>query len=145
MAGLNEWYHEGLSFECTQCGSCCTGAPGYVWVSPVEVERLADGLSLTVEAFGSQYLRYVRNRFSLVERSNGDCVFWDSKVGCQVYDSRPDQCRSWPFWHGNIDTKASWEATAEHCPGCNRGRTWDLIEIGQMLKRSPDRSNWPEQ
>ena len=27
------WYaEEGLAFECTGCGDCCTGAPGYVWV-----------------------------------------------------------------------------------------------------------------
>ena len=28
-----EWYRDGLRFECTRCGACCTGAPGYVWVT----------------------------------------------------------------------------------------------------------------
>ena len=27
----------GLRFECTQCGDCCTGAPGYVWVNKAEI------------------------------------------------------------------------------------------------------------
>ena len=35
------WYRDGLRFECTQCGKCCTGAPGYVWVDDDEVEALS--------------------------------------------------------------------------------------------------------
>ena len=27
------WYAEGLKFTCSQCGNCCTGGPGYVWIS----------------------------------------------------------------------------------------------------------------
>ena len=27
------WYHLGLRFQCTGCGDCCTGAPGYVWIN----------------------------------------------------------------------------------------------------------------
>ena len=30
--GQQAWYSEGLRFECTQCGACCSGEPGYVWV-----------------------------------------------------------------------------------------------------------------
>ena len=36
------WYQDGLAFSCTRCGACCTGAPGYVWVSPEEIGRLAE-------------------------------------------------------------------------------------------------------
>ena len=25
------WYRDGLRFQCTQCGNCCTGDPGVVW------------------------------------------------------------------------------------------------------------------
>ena len=35
------WYRDGLAFSCTRCGACCTGGPGYVWVSPEEIEELA--------------------------------------------------------------------------------------------------------
>ena len=35
------WYQDGLAFECTRCGACCTGAPGYVWVNDEEIARLA--------------------------------------------------------------------------------------------------------
>ena len=35
------WYDAGLKFQCTRCGACCTGAPGYVWVNGEEIARLA--------------------------------------------------------------------------------------------------------
>jgi len=27
------WYADGLSFTCTCSGNCCTGGPGFVWMS----------------------------------------------------------------------------------------------------------------
>ena len=35
------WYADGLNFTCTQCGNCCTGGPGFVWISREEIVRLA--------------------------------------------------------------------------------------------------------
>ena len=35
------WYKDGLAFTCTQCGNCCTGGPGYVWLSDAEIDRFA--------------------------------------------------------------------------------------------------------
>ena len=31
------WYAAGLQFGCTECGNCCAGAPGYVWISTEEI------------------------------------------------------------------------------------------------------------
>ena len=38
------WYKDGLQFTCTQCGDCCTGAPGVVWVTDDELREIADYL-----------------------------------------------------------------------------------------------------
>ena len=35
------WYADGLRFECSQCGDCCTGEPGYVWVDEAEITAMA--------------------------------------------------------------------------------------------------------
>ena len=35
------WYQDGLRFQCTRCGACCTGAPGYVWVNDEELVAIA--------------------------------------------------------------------------------------------------------
>src|SRR6185437_3307857 len=96
------WYKEGLRFECTQCGDCCTGAPGYVWVNRQEIEQLAALVGLDTADFEKRYVRTVGVRKTLVEFDNGDCVFFDGKSRkCTVYDARPRQCRSWPFWESN--------------------------------------------
>ena len=71
------WYRDGLAFSCTRCGACCTGAPGYVWVSPEEIERLAAYRGQSVQEFSARFVRKVGHRYSLIERPGGDCIFWD--------------------------------------------------------------------
>ena len=132
------WYREGLSFTCTLCGACCTGAPGYVWVSIDEIERLVSARGESLEKFGEQFLRRVGDRLSLTERPNGDCVFWDAGSGCTVYEARPDQCRTWPFWTQNIETAEDWEATRQVCPGSGQGRLYSVGEIEAAAARSPE-------
>ena len=53
MAGIpkNVWYADGLRFRCTQCGDCCTGAEGYVWVNQAEIDAMAARVGMTAEAF----------------------------------------------------------------------------------------------
>ncbi len=52
------WYKDGLRFKCTQCGDCCTGAPGYVWVNQAEIEGIAAELGESdVEAFEDEYVQ----------------------------------------------------------------------------------------
>lgn len=124
------WYHEGLRFECTACGACCTGAPGHVWVNQAEIEALAALLKVDLETFERQYVRQVGIRRSLIERPGGDCVLYDAKSrGCRAYEARPRQCRTWPFWASNLRTADSWAKMAEGCPGANRGPLHALDEI----------------
>lgn len=40
------WYADGLRFECTRCGHCCTGEPGTVRVYEEEIGTLASFLKL---------------------------------------------------------------------------------------------------
>ena len=117
------WYKDGLRFQCTQCGNCCTGAPGYVWVNNEEIETLAAFLDLTKAAFEKKYVRSVGVRRSLIEYENGDCVFFDNQTRkCTVYEARPRQCRTWPFWDSNVRTEKDWQHTCEVCPGSGKGQ-----------------------
>ena len=76
MADPRPWYHEGLPFTCTQCGDCCTGAPGYVWVNAEEIEAMMATLGESDRTkFERQYVRRIGVRKSLKEYRNGDCVF----------------------------------------------------------------------
>lgn len=124
------WYGDGLRFQCTACGDCCTGAPGYVWVNKSEIADLAALVGLSVPLFEQRYVRKVGIRKSLLERRNGDCVFFDPQSRrCEVYGARPQQCRTWPFWESNLRTAGDWELTSRACPGCNQGKLYSLQEI----------------
>ena len=132
--GDQPWYKNGLRFRCTQCGDCCTGASGFVWVNKEEIANLAAKLEMDIGKFEEQYIRLVGIRKSLVELSNGDCIFFDNGTRkCQVYEVRPRQCRTWPFWESNVRTQEAWEETCQVCPGSGHGRLHRLDAINQQL------------
>ena len=129
------WYKDGLRFQCTQCGDCCTGAPGHVWVNQDEIEALARKLGVEVAQFERQYVRRVGVRRSLIEFSNGDCVFFDGGTRkCTVYDARPRQCRTWPFWQSNVKSPEAWEQTCQVCPGSGQGPLVPLEQIVHQIQ-----------
>jgi len=125
------WFaKEGLQFTCTQCGDCCTGAPGFVWVNGDEIKALAARLGLDEAEFERRYVRKVGLRKSLIEHANGDCVFLHPQTrGCTVYEDRPRQCKTWPFWDSNIKSPEAWRETCEVCPGSGTGKLYTLEQI----------------
>jgi uncharacterized protein len=124
------WYKDGLQFRCTGCGDCCTGAPGYVWVNADEILQLAQQIGLSAEEFEDTYTRKIGIRRSLKEFPNGSCVFFDEeKRKCQVYQARPRQCRTWPFWDSNVKTESAWAETCRACPGSGTGKLYSLEHI----------------
>jgi hypothetical protein len=135
----DEWYADGLRFTCTCCGNCCTGPPGYVWLTDAEAARIAAHLGLDESDFRQRCTRRIEGRLSLVERATDhghDCVFLDrdsvpGKAVCSVYAERPLQCRTWPFWPENLRTRRSWQSVrrATPCPGMDQGRLVPAEEI----------------
>jgi len=126
------WYKDGLKFECTGCGECCTGAPGFVWVNKQEIAEMARiaGFADDIDEFERHYVRRVGIRKSLREMpDSGDCVFLDENRRCMVYEARPRQCRTWPFWDSNLRSPTDWESTCEVCPGSGKGKLYQLEEI----------------
>lgn len=124
------WYREGLRFECTGCGACCSGAPGHVWVEEDEIEQMAAQLEMPVDQFERKFIRRVGTRYSLVEYPDGDCIFLDAESRkCTIYSARPVQCRTWPFWTSNVQTRRDWKQTCRECPGSGTGRLYTLEEI----------------
>jgi Fe-S-cluster containining protein len=123
MGGLNmlpddpPWYSEGLHFKCTECGQCCTGAPGYTWVSKKEIKAIANYLNLPEKEFAKRFLRKAKGRDALLEDpSNYDCIFLKEKK-CQIYPVRPKQCRTFPWWPQTLKTPAHWREAAKMCEG----------------------------
>src|SRR4051812_28740106 len=97
------WYSNGLQFTCQQCGNCCTGGPGYVWISDEELSRLATHLKMSPLEVVEKYCRRVEGKLSLKEirtaSGNYDCIFLveqktsqgngdrvvQPKRGCSIY------------------------------------------------------------
>jgi Fe-S-cluster containining protein len=114
------WYSQGLSFECTGCGQCCTGSPGYIWINEQEIEQIAAHLHLPVQEFARRYLRSINGRFSLLERAHTyDCIFLKDKK-CQIYSLRPTQCRTFPWWPQNLKSEQDWKEAAKWCEGISK-------------------------
>ena len=126
------WYRDGLRFECSQCGHCCTGEPGFVWVNDEEVAAIAAAIGEPIDEFLAMRTRKAKGQRTLREKANGDCIFWDQRKGCTVYAVRPRQCRTWPFWESNVETPEDWEQTTRICPGSGEGK---LIGVDEILQR----------
>jgi Fe-S-cluster containining protein len=151
------WYADGLHFTCSQCGNCCTGGPGFVWVSEVEIGRLAEYLKVSREEVVEKYCRAVGEKYSLKETLRQglyDCVFLkevkgesreggekvvQSKRVCSIYPVRPLQCRTWPFWDGVLAGKAIWEEAGKRCHGMDRGKFYSKERIEALR----DAKDWP--
>jgi Fe-S-cluster containining protein len=128
------WYREGLRFECTRCGNCCTGAPGFVWVSDDELRELARFRNEPVETVRAVYTRVAHRGRTLREKADGDCIFYDRSQGCTVYSVRPRQCRTWPFWESTVRDPQAWEATCQSCPGAGKGELISEEEITRRIR-----------
>ncbi len=107
---------------CETCeGNCCIGESGYVWVTPAEIKAIATHLGLDEEVFRAKHLRKVGYRYSLKENKLGEsyeCAFFDkNKRQCSIYEVRPSQCRSFPFWDY---FKEHITEVEEECPGIIR-------------------------
>jgi Fe-S-cluster containining protein len=147
------WFADGLKFTCAQCGNCCTGAPGYVWINDEEIGWLAAFLQLSREQTIERFCRRIGSRISLKEhrtpQEQYDCIFLKEVKGrggqvkkvCSVYEVRPLQCRTWPFWDGLLSSKKNWDEAGKRCHGINHGsRKFTRKQIESLR----DASDWPD-
>ena len=128
----NPWYKDGLRFECQRCGSCCRGEPGVVWITKRETKYISVSLGVSTDLFTENYLRLINGRISLLEHDNGDCVMYDN--GCKIYETRPRQCKTFPFWSSNLKNKTEWEEQEKTCPGIGKGKLYTPEEIDNSLR-----------
>ncbi|MEA3384204.1 MAG: YkgJ family cysteine cluster protein [Campylobacterota bacterium] len=104
---------------CSTCdGNCCIGESGYIWISKDEIVKLASYLNINVEELAYRYLFKVGYKFSIKEKqlttNSYACIFFDiDKKQCGIYDARPNQCRTFPFWEY---FKNNIKEVKEECP-----------------------------
>ena len=107
------------SDACSTCeGKCCTGESGYIYVSKNEIIKIAELLNLSVNDFAVEYLFKKSYKYSIKEvvyKDSHECIFYDRKTnGCTIYEARPSQCITFPFWDYY---KTRVDELKEECPG----------------------------
>lgn len=140
MSG-DAWWSDGLRFTCAQCGSCCGGVPGTISFTDGELAKMAARLGVSEAEFLERYVWYKYDgKRSLRERDDLDCIMLDSETKrCTIYDVRPAQCRTFPFWEDVLDSPASWRMYASTCPGMGRGELHSAEEISSRLSERTDK------
>ena len=84
-------------------------------LAPKDVNRLAEHFGLTTEAFLEQYAEECNGKYQLTTGQDAYCIFF--REGCTVHDAKPDICRAWPFFRGNIEDPSSLDMAKEYCLG----------------------------
>lgn len=83
--------------DCTSCGRCCKVLKPTL--SEADQLRLAECLVITVGQLKDQYLKYDNDEDEPGWRiKDTPCPFLKENK-CSVYESRPDDCRGYPYLH----------------------------------------------
>ncbi len=105
--------------KCSSCeGNCCIGESGFIWITIDEIEKLALHLNIPIKEVFETYLVKYDYKFSIKEKqlspNNYACIFFDlTKKQCSIYEARPSQCRTFPFWE---HFKTNIEEVKKECP-----------------------------
>ena len=132
------FWTSGVRFECQQSGKCCAsrGEYGYIYLTREDRERLASRLGLGIDTFLQTYCS-VTDGFVHLRDPERDCEFLEG-ARCGVYEARPSQCRTWPFWPENLNAR-TWKAeVATFCPGVGHGKLYSAQEIRAIKNETKD-------
>lgn len=135
MSEKREWWTEGVRFQCQGSGRCCVsrGEFGFVYLTLEDRRRMAKVLGVTTSAFTRKYCTVTDGVYHLRE-PGPRCIFLEGK-SCTVYDGRPEQCRTWPFWPEVMSAKTWAKEVAAFCPGVGKGPKISGEEIRDTLER----------
>lgn len=103
-----------FDFKCVGCAACCEG-DGHVYVTTKDRVRLSTFLGLAVPRFTKLYCAKTHGEYHL-KNPERDCMFLDNGR-CSVYEARPDQCRTWPFWPENFYRGKIKKSAVSYCKG----------------------------
>jgi Fe-S-cluster containining protein len=138
-----KFYEDGIRFECQGSGKCCTsrGSYGFVYLTLQDRKRFAKFFKMSTRDFTHHYCNKKDGHVFLKDpkeisppgHPEGDCAFLQDKR-CNVYEARPEQCRTWPFWPENMNAKVWNTELAGYCPGVGKGKLYSKDEVEGFLK-----------
>ena len=131
----NEYLLKRKHFSCTECGKCCTGS-GVVWANRAELDAIrgiVEGGRHDHDAFVAAYVDvdemerrgvdlgaedwYILKNAETKLDGAEHCIFLDPSTNlCEIYQARPLQCQTFPFWPELLSSRA-WREEASVCEG----------------------------
>ena len=136
-------YKEGIKFECQGSSNCCVsrGSYGYVYLSKKDIIKLSKFKKIKIKEFVDLYCDKTDGFTHLKEDiKNKECQFLDKKK-CTVYEARPIQCRTWPFWSENMKAKTWSSEVKKFCPGVGKGKIFTQNKINKIIKQDKENEN----
>eukprot|EP01047_Picozoa_sp_COSAG01_P015470 COSAG01_NODE_775_length_13698_cov_60.191632_7_plen_130_part_00 len=105
------------AFRCQQSGNCCR-CPGYVYVTPRDMAKMAAIKQQSITQFKQESV-LEKNNWHLIATPDFRPKCFLDKTGkrCTVYEARPKACRTFPDWPSIWDSDAHIKETAAMCPG----------------------------
>lgn len=96
---------------------------------------MAEHLKLTLREFTKKYCDRKNGIYHLKEEPDvrSECAFLVNGNRCGVYDARPIQCRTWPFWPEVMNAKTWNKEVKTFCPGVGKGKVHTAEEIQKTL------------
>lgn len=132
---MSAWWSSGIRFQCQGSGKCCVsrGEYGFVFLTRKDRERMAEHLKLTLSEFTKKYCAKVDGNWALKEDpAEPNCMFL-KEARCTIYEARPTQCRTWPFWPEVMPARAWRKEVMAFCPGVGKGKLVTAEEIKSRL------------
>ena len=121
-------------YKCNKCPGYCCSYP-VIPLKKRDVERLAEHFGLSFKDARRKFTKVDGDEPYAMRRKEDVhfgriCRFFDTKERrCTVYEARPVQCRTWPFWPENVESPEDWEHVTQICPGSGKGRHYSADEI----------------
>lgn len=137
------WWKDGIRFQCQGSGKCCVsrGRYGYVYLTLEDRRRFAKHFGVPTGVFTRRYCEKTDGYFHLKEfKKRAACLFLDGQA-CSVYEARPTQCRTWPFWPENMKPRSWSRAVKTYCPGVDKGEIVSADRIREILKEQSNSEN----
>jgi Fe-S-cluster containining protein len=122
------WFAENnLPFDCTGCGNCCK-TRGDVYMSPTETKDAATLLGLSISEFKEQFVEEEEVTVAMSldpeqipegetgwtvlrhKQEDGSCIFLSDEGMCNIYEARPVQCSTYPFWPRIMANRDAWNS-----------------------------------
>ena len=89
--------------DCMSCLAVCCHVAGYVELSLMDAQRLADHLGITIGQFLDSHTE-AYDGARVIKKFGERCQFLDSDNRCTVYSARPETCRNYLCWRGDLIT-----------------------------------------